>query len=96
MVLPISINVVHQPAVRAVSARVVEPVCEASNRNEPPTNPFALPPMPFAKFLERENAIDTFQRRPSPPFPLIYGPTTQTQRQATQEQYFGQRVDRFA
>jgi hypothetical protein len=52
--------------------------------------------MPFAKFLERENAIDTFQRRPSPPFPLIYGPTTQTQRQATQEQYFGQRVDRFA
>jgi hypothetical protein len=53
--------------------RAVEPVCGCED-----TNPFAMPPMPFAKFLERENFIATFQQRPAPPFPLIYGPTHPT------------------
>ena len=62
---------------QATPQRVVEPVCESTcNCDEfPPINPFALPPMPFAQFLERENVIATFQQRPAPPFPLIYGPT---------------------
>jgi hypothetical protein len=57
-------------ALKAKPDRAVEPVCGCED-----TNPFAMPPMPFAKFLERENVIATFQQRPEPPFPLIYGPT---------------------
>ena len=98
MVLPISIHVIHPPVHRHVAARVVEPVCESSCNCEefPPTNPFALPPMPFAKFLERENIIDSFQKRPAPPFPLIYGPPRPACPPLQDERALGRRLDVLA
>jgi hypothetical protein len=60
----------------AAQARHVEPVCPAACDCDqfPATNPFALPPAPFAKFLERENIIDRFQKSPPRPIPCTYGP----------------------
>jgi hypothetical protein len=98
MVLPISIHAIPTPIFRATPARVVEPVCEPTcNCDEfPPTNPFALPPMPFSKFLERENDIDTFQRRPAPPFPLIYSPPCPVRPSHADEHALGRNLDVLA
>ena len=76
MVLPISIHVPAMPIQRAAPPRVVEPVCETTCNCEdlPPINAFALPPMPFAKFLERENIIDRFQKTPQRSELFSYGP----------------------
>jgi hypothetical protein len=58
MVLPIA-NPVH---IVMAKPRHVEPVCKTSCDCEefPPVNPFAMPPPPFSKFLERQNAIDRY------------------------------------
>ncbi|MBC7771505.1 MAG: hypothetical protein H7210_03305 [Pyrinomonadaceae bacterium] len=54
------------PIARAKSHPAIEPVgaCTCNCEDFPPINAFALPPMPFSKFLERENIINRFQQAP--------------------------------
>jgi len=79
-------------------ARCVEPVCPATcDRDQfPPTNAFALPPAPFAKFLERENIIDRFQRSPPRPIPCAYTPTAKPCTHSREEEHLGRRIDILA
>jgi hypothetical protein len=93
MVLPISIHALPTPIFRAPPARVVEP-CQPCPCDD--YTPFALPPMPFSKFLERQNDIDTFQRRPAPPFPLIYGPPCPSRPAHADERDLGRHIDILA
>jgi hypothetical protein len=98
MVLPISILAVHQPILRPAPARAVEPVCESTCNCEgfPPTNAFALPPPPFAKFLEHQNIIDRFQR--DVPQAMWHTYTAQASQRPCrhEEQDLGRMIDRLA
>jgi len=97
MLPPISIHAPFTPF-WAAPARCVEPVCPATCDCDqfPPTNAFALPPAPFAKFLERENIIDRFQKCPPGPIPCAYGPKAKPCPHSSDESQLGRRIDVLA
>src|SRR5262245_14014369 len=97
MLPPISISVLPPPC-WLTPARSVEPVCPATCDCDqfPPTNAFALPPMPFAKFLERENIIDRFQKAPPRPIPGTYTLAAKATPHPRDEESLGRRIDVLA
>jgi hypothetical protein len=52
--------------------------------------------MPFAKFLERENIIDRFQKTPPRPIPGTYSPAAKPCPRTQDQEWLGRRIDVLA
>jgi hypothetical protein len=52
--------------------------------------------MPFAKFLERENIIDRFQKTPPSPMPQAFGPLRPACGNPTDDPHLGRHIDVLA